>query len=466
MFAKFGSNPDLNLWMVLFPIVISICGLTLLSPPIATALVFMGHNLIGQITMAHPGLLIQVFPAGALILTLLYVRRAEVLNEVKEWKVMRAESWGLLAIIAIFMFGFFQAVFSNINMATTGTITSLFKSSQGGNFDFYPYVFMSRWSTFILIGALCCRGIKEIKIFLLALAIFVFAQLIAVPISSYQWVLSDMCLGRPNYTGLQALNVNRAYLGYLLACATFTFLVFAINEKKRMIAFGYYLGTFTLLFLCIIAGSKGPVAALAVAVLFLVIRGGMKTIYKLSGFGLIFLIVSISTPYIFGCIGGLQTTVKASVATTQSSIEVRSNLAKSEFQQAKMEKHEVLRRILGGGLGASMTSVATTFVDPLSVTRTYMSSSGSHNLFIDFFVDFGLLGLAIFISGLGALVWSFFRGLKHDETEGQLLKTLMGGVLLILLVYSILATAPSMATIQALFVGVLFGVGIKVKQRS
>lgn len=457
-FAKLGADSSISLWVVLPPITLAVVCLTLLSPPVATAMVFMGHNLIGQISMSHPGVLVQVFPAGVLILSLLYVRRKEFSGGRIHWKAMRPETWGVIAIVAIFVIGFIYGILAQVDTASFKMVANLFKASHGGSREYYPYVFMSRWGVFITIGALCCRGADELKTFFLAISVFVTTQLMAVPFDMYQWVLSDMCFNRLNYTGLQALNVNRAYLGYLLASASFIMLAFAVYESKRAIAFLYYLVASIFLFLCIIAGSKGPVAAISLAMLFLFIRGGRKMMFKLAAYGLSFAILSAVLPRLYGCDGGLQSIFKSSITTTQSSISVRTDLAKAEFKKTE-ESHN----LFGGGLGSSLALTESTFLDPITnKPRIIMSSSGSHNLFLDLYVDLGAIGLSIFLLGLSVLVFFFFKN-THQEMEGHLLATLMGGVLLILLVYSALATAPSMATIQALFLGILFGVGIKSK---
>lgn len=457
--AKLGALPEVNLWIVLTLIASSVILLTLLSPPVASALVFMSHNLIGLVTLAHPGFLIQILPAIILILTLIYVRRAEIKNSIIHWKIFRRETWGLLLIVSVFIMGFLQAV-SISNAFMFSYIINLFKSSQGGLIDYYPYVFMSRWAIFIVIGSLCCRGEKELKIFFLAFSIFAVTQLLSVPLSTYAWVLKDMCAEILNITGLQSANVNRAYLGYLLACAAFSLMVFALNEPKRQRAFYYYGSSAFFLFMCFIAGSKGPLAAFGVSCIFFVLFNHWKLSLKAFAFGVIFIALTTFIPKIFGCNGGLLSIVKSSAATTASSIEVRKDLAKSEY------KNVDLTSVFGHGFGASIITVESTFVNPMTNKPITMStSSGSHNLFIDFLVDLGIVGLVGFLIGLYILIAAFFKNVRNSP-ERKMLITQMIGLLLILLVYSILATAPSMATVQALFVGILYGVGIKSPKQT
>jgi len=453
--AKIGSNPNVSLGFVLSLLALNVGMLTIVSAPVAAALVFMGHNLIGQITMAHPGLLVQVIPAITLIFGLFYIRRNEIQFSSFNFKNWRRETWALIIILVIFLYGFLHSVIGQDGGFSLSLFGNLVKESQGGKIDYYPYVFMSRWGTFILIGGLCCRGVEELKIFFLAMSVFILTQLIAIPLEVYQSTFGDICYNRINYNGLQALNVNKAYLGYLIAGSFTVFLNFALREKNRILMSIFYVAAMILLILCVVSGSKGPVGAAGLAIIFSVILGGKKYFLKQTIFGASFLFLLLISPKFIGCTGGIENLVKSSVITTKISMDVRADLAKAEFK--KTEDHNVLEKLFGGGLGRSFGLVPTNIIDPLTNKPfTVISPSGSHNIFLDFSVDLGWIGVTCFTLASLFLVYSLFKILSSS-----LMVAAVGGYLIVVCVYSILATAPSMATIQALILGVLFGVGIK-----
>lgn len=457
-FAKLGASSPIQLWLVLIPIIFSIIGITLLSPAIATALVFMSHNLIGQITMNHPGVLVQVFPAMSLLVALLFVRRIEIKHNLYYWKNIRLESWALLAILIVFLIGFSNGVFTQLSLSSLTKITDLFKASHGGTVDYYPYVFLSRWGVFILFGALCCRGVAELKTFLLALAVLVTSQLIAIPLETYKQAYSDVCMGNTG-DGLQALNINRAYLGYLLSISSFILITFALYEKKR-IAILYYISAITAMCFCVLAGSKGAYLALLLSVIFLISFNVKKFALKFLILG--FLAMSLGAFFTFslGCHNSYKYFTRSYKATAVSSVSVRSDLAKGVYQ--KTSNVQIYKILFGSGLGSSIVTMPITFLKPNNQLATIIMGSGSHNLFLDFLVDLGILGVGIFITSSLVLVFCFYKNVLFFKND--FMGTLMGGILVILLVYSLLATAPSMATIQALFLGVLFGVGIKIRK--
>ena len=466
--AKSGFNSDSNLLLVSSIMMVSVIVLAYLSAPCATALVFMSHNLVGQITMSHPGVLVQIIPAGALLISLLYKRLDEIKYFLTKRKIVRAESWALLAIIAVFIFGFLNAFLRRADISFLTSVEEIFKASHGGSIDFYPYVFMSRWGIFILIGSLCCRGKKELKEFFFYFAIFVTAQLIAVPFGTYSNSFRDICTGFTG-TGLQALNVNRSYLGYLIAISSYSFLGFASYEKQIKRRLGYYLLGLVFMLLCVLSGSKGAYLALILAVLFLAIRGGKSVAIRTFTAISLLVIVSLAVTLPMGCQKSYRYFTRSFQATSGSSVSIRVDLAKEVLVQSQNSTKHInfffFDRFFGSGLGASVVQIPVTFLDMFNRPLTVMQGSGSHNLFIDFFADLGIIGLFIFVVSIYILTSRFFKNIS-PSSDNNLLKTLMGGVLIILLVYSIIATAPSMATIQALFVGILFGVGIKTNSTS
>ena len=111
LFATIAAyQTNIHLWVIAPPVVFSTVALTLVSPPLAAALVFMSHNLLGLVTINHPGFLFQLVPTLTLLITLVWVRRKEFFF-IQKTK-MRPQTWAMLAIILIFLMGFFHSIFN------------------------------------------------------------------------------------------------------------------------------------------------------------------------------------------------------------------------------------------------------------------------------------------------------------------------------------------------------------------
>ena len=468
LFATIAAyQTNIHLWVIAPPVVFSTVALTLVSPPLAAALVFMSHNLLGLVTINHPGFLFQLVPTLTLLITLVWVRRKEFFF-IQKTK-MRPQTWAMLAIILIFLMGFFHSIFNQINMFSLSTFTELFKASHGGLINYYPYVFLSRWTLFVSIGALCCRGRDELKLFLFGISFFVISQMLAVPLESYRIVIGDMLFSRINIYGLQTININRAYLGYLFAVASFIMLTFGVYQKQSKEILVYLFGAFFFLLFCFLAGSNGPLIAFIVAGIFLMTQIDWIKNRRVVFFVLIFLAFIKMTPIFFQLskvTSSPQVDTKApslaqvQVNTLIKSTSIRVDLAKAIIKKASSSG------LFGGGLGNSIGTVESFYVDPVSQKKvSVVTGAGSHNMLLDFWADLGIVGVLVFIICIYVLVSSFNKENKYD-VEGRFLVTLMSGVLIILLIFSLLATAPALATIQALFLGVLFGVGIKGIRRT
>jgi O-antigen ligase len=112
---------------------------------------------------------------------------------------------------------------------------------------------------------------------------------------------------------------------------------------------------------------------------------------------------------------------------------------------------------MGSGLGYSVKNADSV------ITNNYtnevikiQTGGGSHNLFIDLYWDLGIFGVSLFITGLCIILFKLYCNIKNNNYS-LLHFTIVGGALLNTLFYSLLATSPAMATLQAVLLGAICG---------
>ena len=211
----------------LLPLCVGFVVLAYLSPPVATALYFLGNYFFGNLSIAYyPRMSFLTVIAAVLLGTLLVVRWKR--GELARFLALPKRVWLALAALALFfLLGFARAVWEVHTLVAdpghSGSVLAALKESLSGGMRgsnlLSHYMFLSHWLTFLLIGALACMSRDDLKVFFLSFSILFVAQLLAIPLYYFPQFFREIyaeCLS----SGLGYAQVNRGNLGYMAALAS------------------------------------------------------------------------------------------------------------------------------------------------------------------------------------------------------------------------------------------------------
>jgi len=442
-------------------VVLTVAGFMALSyvaPPVGAALFISSNPLMGQLSMAHPGVFVQAVVGCSVLGALFLVRWGD--GTLRRLATSGRWRWlALLALTVTFGIAFFRAIALPhvTNLGTNGDMPlwTLLRKSNAANVGLWHYVFITRWGIFVAIGALACANAKDALIFFVSLSLGLAAQLVAIPGWFYQEYIKTVCELGGLSSGLQVLNINRSDLGYVSAITFVTAMVMAIHEVKiwRVVLWSA-VGTVGMI-ITVFAGSKGPVLALVAAC--------AGAVAYSSGFNrhlaVFVLVASVSVSMALSLCNFAASAHLEYVTTIKSSLDSRLSLITAVAD--KLQKFTTEDWILGEGLGASVVEAQ------VDVGGTVIEmTSGSHNFFLDMLANAGILGVTSIVAAISIMAWLFFRAMAESGSrEGILVRRIVLGVLIVVFVKLNVSTAPHVVSLLALLVGVLFALGTPAQRR-
>jgi hypothetical protein len=264
-----------------------------------------------------------------------------------------------------------------------------------------------------------------------------------------------MCNGLVDFKGLQTENINRGYLGYLLALSSSCLLGYSVHIKKNYISIIYFFGSSLFLYVLLITGSKGPIVGYLVSIIYIIIINHKKFITCLLTWLVQLTFIQLMIKLYFLCIGGIETILYLFLSTYYISYIIRKDLFLNQVNNST--NIDTFQLFMGSGLGYSVKNADSV------ITNNYtnevikiQTGGGSHNLFIDLYWDLGIFGVSLFITGLCIILFKLYCNIKNNNYS-LLHFTIVGCALLNTLFYSLLATSPAMATLQAVLLGAICG---------
>lgn len=450
---KFGIEAGFNLPALLAPLIGALVWLAWFAPPVAVALFFSSYYLIGRISIDHPG--VSALGWGSAILcVMLIVRRVWEMRQMQlPLPALSRFAWaGVLALVIMFFIGFIGALrlvgADSADVPVRNPLLGMFFRSYIGDNDALHYVTVVTWSVFALLGFLACRNRNDLSLFFSGLAIFAAAQLLALPISFFPSYLERVFTGCEPL-GLAYENVNRSHLGYVMVVANLSALVLAsqVSDWRKVLAFGWWILTAILV---VLAGSKGPLLAWLVGIgaAFYFMNGMKVTRYALISLTAMALVITVSGAFNAKWSCGLV----RQYAESAHSYTTRMRLATAVLNESTVLREvDTLHWIVGAGFGAS-----TRTMDGANGTVTL--HSGSHNLVLDFLQETGVIGVLLFLAGVGICIrQSTYAIRRTPQCEWRhYMMTLFTVVLSVLFVKLSVATETHTEVFAPLFLGLMF----------
>jgi hypothetical protein len=477
VWAKVCLSPGIGLTLCLAPIITAFVLLAYTSPPIVVALFYSTDYLLGHISITHPGVSVNAVIAIVLVATLLLVRWKEG-GLINFFQNQRQRFLAFSLIIIVLAIGFVGAFFLLstvwLGIPADHSLSTAFAASMRNTNSLLHYVMLSHWLVFIALGILGCMRDNELKIFFAAFSIFLVAKLAALPawyypeflervymhceamgleFSKYKAVTAPEMMARYNSWLPLAGNVNRAYVGYMAVTASVVSLAMAHAQKNvlKMMWYSWWLFTSIVVFF---AGSKGPALSWVIATTFVMLLAAKQdTVKSLTVFGITVSLVALSIllgKSLLPCGLVKQYTDSAHSFTTREAV-IKESLGVVAPKESRVTSSPTRNWLTGSGFGASTRSVD-------SATGEVITHAGSNNLFVDLLLEVGIVGLTLFITAAGILIFGFFsNNAAERDSERKLLHGLMGGALLVLLVKVNVATETHTEDFAPLLLGILIG---------
>lgn len=263
----------------LVPLSLGFMVLACLSPPVATALYFLGNYFLGNLSIAYyPRMSFLTVIAAVLLGTLLVVRWRR--GELARFLALPKRVWLAVAALALFfLLGFARAMWEVHTLVSapgdSNSMTAALKESLSGGMRgsslLSHYMFLSHWLVFLTIGALTCLSRDDLRTFFLSFSLLFVVQLLAIPFSYYPEYFQAI-YRKCEPLGLGYAQVNRGNLGYMAALASGFALTLAHDREnsRRILLLTWWLVLSSFVFL---SASKGPVLAWLVATAYVLWRG-------------------------------------------------------------------------------------------------------------------------------------------------------------------------------------------------
>lgn len=463
LWAKAGLAFSFSWTSTLIPVVIGFALLAYASPPVAAALFFHARNLLADISYAHEGVSALKITASVLVVTLLVTR----------WKDGTLESF-LRGAVKQPMIIVVTGLFGVYVIGVVGALIAL--GSVGPDFSGEPWLrwltqisssktdlvlnhlLRSHWVTFLAVGILACVAWTDLKIFFMAMALLIVAQLLTIPGWYYADYFDKVLMGVP--VGLHVGQVNRSYLGYALTIASAVALALAVYSttarwKVLLCIWSVFCG-----FIVYLAGSKGPSLAMVLVMGFLAVKTR-----KVDGkdiapiLVMIAAIVSVILIYLlFLVVIGSDWAAKQYVITMGegSSFTIRVAFAKQTLEL--LTQRDFVSLLFGTGFGSSVR------IPYFLPSGKFNGLANSHNLFLDLAVEVGVFGLVLFVVSGVLLIWVVLRELaKAQCSDRRVLETIVLSSVLVLLVKVSLAAQPYVEDLLALILGALIGCAVELR---
>lgn len=443
--------------LVLFPLVLGIIVLALLSPPLSVAFVFTAHYLIGQISIGQyaigqPGISVLGIAVAVLICTLLVIRwREGVLRGYFRQRSNKTKI-AILLICLAFTDGFIQSLLSPfgiwLGLDSDQSILALFTSSLRNVNDSLHYSFLSHWISFIALGMLGVVNLEELKTFFLGFSFFVIMPLFSIDLEFYKTFFYEIYV-QCHSLGLGNGNVNRATLGFIAAIGAMIAWALSSSSCLKVRNTGIVWSLFCF-YIVILSGSKGPVVGCLLAMVFsafFVERAHIKrSLFVLGGVSFVSLVFYLINYSIMPC-GAFLSLMNVAHSFVARGVHIG-------YVMEAIQRGTFSDVLLGQGYGAATRS----FHQDGGVVQYH---AGSHNLFIDLLLETGAVGLLLFVFALGLLIYNFFRSLgKFGKSEDVIFfKTIMGSVLIITAVKLSVHSETYAEDLPAMLIGILIGVG-------
>lgn len=508
-----------NLWAVLLPIAMGMGILTWLSPPTAAAFYFLGNYFFGSLSIFfYPSMSFLTVLAAVLIGSLLLVRWQR--GELARFLLLPKRVWLALAALALFfLLGFARAVWEVDAIVTgpghSGSFRAALRESLSGGMRgngslLIHYMFLSHWLTFLAIGALACLSWDDLKTFFLSFGILIVVQVLPIPIFYFPQFFQELYV-ECQPLGLAYGQINRGNFGYMTALASSFVLTMSYgegnNRRVYLLAWWLVLAGFTFL-----SASKGPILAWMIATAYILWRGSWletlsyRTLVGVVGVFIALGLLAAATGYSIVPCGTVKKLVgnrfsadvrvamirdrlgsylpieegvivnlpdgRAVRLSAENALQYRileeearqrrsSVLSRSkhlmDFAEARQlavrgpAKGDMHKWLFGEGLGGSNRSVDYK-------NKSFQVHAGSLNLFIDLFIETGVIGLLLLAFAVTVLCRHFQNSvLSEAPTNGGLLAMSLGAMALVVLVKINLAAETPTEDVAALMIGLLVG---------
>ena len=429
--------------------------LCVVNPPVAIVLILTSHYLIGQVSIAYPNTISLLTVLTVTLALGLFLARWGRDELVALRHFGRAQIVGICLILLSIFLGFVKAQLmedrNGLPWPSSESALSIFSVGLRNQNRLLHYQFIAHWVGMIVLGVLGCMGMKEFRIFILSFSFFYIVEVFALPVEFFPIFFTKIYhLCEP--VGLSLGNVNRSMIGYMAAIAAVISLVCAqgmvMPKWARWMLSGWSVLASVIVLL---AGSKGPVLGWIVGVV-VVLTFAERAIRRVT---IVAIMLIMLVPILLGELGAPILpcgTIKQYTCSSYSYPARLEGLERVfEAPERRGSSGTILNLLFGSGLGSS-----TRFLD--SQTGLSENEAGSLNLFVDLYLELGLIGLSLFLAGIGIIFQQFFRCILAWQTIEQ--RALLGaasGIFAVLLIKLLIAADTPTEDFFALMIGVSIG---------